>query len=710
MAIIIEKEKVKDNKSVSAVLSNITKKFGAGLIRLMSDTSIVPVDVISTGSFLLDDALIIGGLPRGRIIEMYGPEGCGKTSLSLHAVAAAQELGGIATFIDAEHALDVNLAKNLGVNLDDLLLCQPDYGEQGLEIVQMLVDSGTMGIIVVDSVAALVPKAEIDGDMGDVHMGLQARLMSQAMRKLAGTVAKSNTCVIFINQLRHKIGVMFGCFHEDTPVIFADGTQHSIRKVYEDKLDGPVLSLNTETNVIESKYITNWYCNGELAEDENWITISLSSVGGPSGNMSFTATPSHKIFRAKFGTKSIEEVSVSELQIGDHLVSWYEKLIGNNSELQEIIVGTMLGDGHIRRRVQATACLSLANQEQPEYLQWKMAMLKDLQFVPIAGKKRPRFDSKYSSELSLLRDDFYCSATGFRQIPRYLRLTPLSLAIWYMDDGSYKQTHKSASISIKRLFRDDIPYGKEQLELLVCELNRILKDDFVHISNTRKCLVIPTVAFKKMSKLICKYIPQCMQYKLLPEDRGNYAWHGPAKSVITKEIIFSEIRSVRQGSARKHRAKWKYDLQIEENANYLVGGSHRGVFVHNSPETTSGGNALKFYSSIRLDIRRVASIKDTHDKENVIGNRIKIKVVKNKLAPPYRTIETDLIFGKGINVLGEIVDTGVAKGIIEKSGAWYSYGETRLGQGRNAACTFLTENNDVKLELLEKFKFLNKAL
>jgi recombination protein RecA len=314
------------DKALELAFTQIEKQFGKGsIMKLGKAKSLKGIQVISTGSISLDHALGVGGVPRGRVIEIYGPEGSGKTSLTLHIIAEAQKSGGIAAFIDAEHALDPEYASNLGVNLDDLLLSQPDTGEQALEIVEVLVRSGAIDVIIVDSVAALVPKSELDGDMGDSHMGLQARLMSQAMRKLAGVVNKSKTSLIFINQIRMKIGVMFG-----------------------------------------------------------------------------------------------------------------------------------------------------------------------------------------------------------------------------------------------------------------------------------------------------------------------------------------------------------------------------------NPETTTGGNALKFYSSVRMDIRRIAALKDG---ENVIGNRTRVKVVKNKVAPPFRQVEFDIIYGKGISKVGDLLDLGVAHDIISKSGTWFSYNETRIGQGRENSKNFLTENSEMAKEI-----------
>lgn len=196
--------------ALEAALSQIERQFGKGSIMKMGDSNITAVETIPTGSLALDLALGVGGMPRGRVIEIYGPESSGKTTVALHIVAQAQKAGGIAAFIDAEHALDPVYANNLGVDIDELLISQPDTGEQALEIAEQLVRSGAIDVVVVDSVAALVPRQELEGDMGDAHVGLQARLMSQALRKLTGAVSKSNTCFIFINQIREKVGIMFG--------------------------------------------------------------------------------------------------------------------------------------------------------------------------------------------------------------------------------------------------------------------------------------------------------------------------------------------------------------------------------------------------------------------------------------------------------------------------------------------------------------------
>ena len=252
----VKNEKDGREKALDAALAQIEKHFGQGAIMRMSDNASMNVEAISTGSISLDMATGVGGVPKGRIIEVYGPESSGKTTLALHVIAESQKLGGKAAFIDAEHALDPVYAKNLGVKIEDLLVSQPDTGEQALEICDMLASSGAIDVIVIDSVAALVPKAEIQGEMGDSHVGLQARLMSQALRKLTGTVNMTNTCVIFINQLREKVGVMFGNPETTTggrALKFYSSMRFDVRKIETIKQGENMLGSRTRVKVVKNK-------------------------------------------------------------------------------------------------------------------------------------------------------------------------------------------------------------------------------------------------------------------------------------------------------------------------------------------------------------------------------------------------------------------------------------------------------------------------
>jgi recombination protein RecA len=247
---------VDKTKAIESAMTQIERQFGKGSIMKLGSRPVVEVPVISSGSIALDRALGVGGFPRGRVIEIYGPESSGKTTLALHAVANAQKAGGIAAFIDAEHALDTGYAKRLGVNCDELLVAQPDTGEQALEIADMLLRSGAIDVMVIDSVAALVPRAEIEGEMGDAHMGLQARLMSQALRKLTGTIGKTNTCLIFINQIRMKIGVVFGNPETTTggnALKFYASVRLDIRRIGAIKNGQDVVGNRTRVKVVKNK-------------------------------------------------------------------------------------------------------------------------------------------------------------------------------------------------------------------------------------------------------------------------------------------------------------------------------------------------------------------------------------------------------------------------------------------------------------------------
>ena len=335
------------DKTLDQVLADIEKQFGKGAIMKLGEKGVRNIDVVSSGSLALDQALGVGGYPKGRIIEVFGPESSGKTTIALHAIAEVQKTGGRAAFIDAEHALDPVYAKKLGVDTDELLLSQPDTGEQALEIVEALVRSGAMSIIVVDSVAALVPQAEIEGEMGDSHVGLQARLMSQALRKLGGIVNKTNTICIFINQLREKVGIMFGN-PETTPggraLKFYSTVRLDVRRGEQIKVNGDVLGNKTTIKVVKNKVAPPFktaeveIMYGEGISKEGEVIDIASNLGIIDRSGAWFSYKGEKIGQGKENVKLVFKNNPSlykeiETKVREHLFSEPKSLPENKEEV-----------------------------------------------------------------------------------------------------------------------------------------------------------------------------------------------------------------------------------------------------------------------------------------------------------------------------------------------------------------------------------------
>lgn len=494
-------DKQKDDKkdNFTKTMIELRKKFGAEAI-MYGDKTIVKVDTVSSGIAALDRALG-KGVPRGRIIEIYGPESSGKTTLCLNICKHFQhdtykDKKGKVAFIDVEHALDLEWASNIGVDTSELIISQPDNGEDALELAFALCDNNVVDLIVIDSVAALLPQAEIDKELGDNVIGAHAKLMSVGCKKLKGKANKSNTTVIFVNQIRHKIGVMFGCLRNDNDIRLNESRKIPINEIVKNKMKGEVLSYNTKTKRLESSKITNWFKNGVM--EGEWFGLTVTNDKGATQDI--ILTKDHKVLH----------------QSGEFIEA-------GNLKLNDVVIGSYTDAG-----------------------------------LPIIQK---------------------------------LKVTSKFLA---------KNT------------------------------------EFDH--------------------------------------------------------------------------RYKYDLEIENNHNYAVGSL--GLIVHNSPETTPGGNALKFYASVRMDIRKVESL-TTGKKDDVKGNSYgimsRITVKKNKVARPFRKCEFEIHFGNPIGTgeviygpfeFGSLFAVGVDMGVITKNSSHYYYGEEKLGNGLANSLNAVTSN----LELYNKIK------
>ncbi len=682
-------------KALELALAQIEKNHGKGSVMRLGDDTRPPVGIIPTGSIALDVALGVGGLPRGRIVEVYGPESSGKTTVALHCVANAQAAGGIVAFIDAEHALDPEYAKALGVDTDNLLVSQPDTGEQALEIADMLIRSGALDLIVVDSVAALVPRAEIEGEMGDSHVGLQARLMSQALRKITGALSNSGTTMIFINQLREKIGVMFGCLSYGTRITLADGSQEKIGKIVNQKLPVEVLSYDPDLGQIVPKKVVNWFDNGPT---EQFLQITVARPGG-NGRAQMGLTANHLVHTPGGWREA------GELAVGDRVLLSQPYRLGQQQ--WQIVLGALMGDANLSpSRIPGSLGTRFRmghGAKQIDYLDWKASLLGNIGQSRRTNATGAGFvDLSPLPELAEVRQAVYLG-DGHKHLSwEYLKaLTPLSLAIWYCDDGSFQSRAKGLQERTRE--------GSGRSEICVQALSPGSRERLLeHLADTfdlrptltvRGARQVPVLSFAKdetakLHELIAPFVHPTMQYKLLERFRGRFAIEPEfvAPTLLPTPAPVLDVR-VKPRTRSMHR----FDIEVEGTHNYLAD----GVVVHNSPETTTGGKALKFYASVRLDIRRIETLKDGSD---MVGNRTRVKVVKNKVAPPFKQAEFDILYGVGISREGSLVDVGVEQGLVRKSGAWYTYEGDQLGQGKENARKFLRENPDVANEIEKRIK------
>jgi recombination protein RecA len=676
--------------ALKGALTQIERQFGQGSIMKMGDDAYqVRVAAVPTGALSLDLALGVGGLPRGRIVEIFGPESSGKTTLLYHVLANAQKMGGICAFIDAEHAMDPAYAKRIGVDVDELLVSQPDHGEQALEIADLLIRSGAVDIVAIDSVAALTPKAELEGQMGDQTVGLQARMMSQAMRKLAGNLNRANTLCVFTNQIREKVGVMFGCMSYDTRVVLADGSTERIGKIVNQRMPVEVMSMDPETGEISPKRIVEYYNNGET---DDWWTFEIAGSG--SGRRSFTCTPNHLIFTPD------GEQPAAEIEEGDEVLAAVRHYDMTEDQMK-LILGSLLGDGSLRFASTHSAKFRVGHGlKQREYCEWKHEML-----APFANKIGQTgngigFDTIPMNQLTWLHEAVY-AANGGRTVSDELieQLDERAIAAWYCDDGTFEGNYKrwghgKATICAAGLSIDD----RERVA------NRCEELGMGRPTLSGNNLLFSGERTRQFQERIAPYVHPSLDYKLHPDLRGSFGWHPDTTDAHLNGTRLKSRTSLRPAAVkvlRKYRKtgtsrkRDRFDLQIEGNHTYLVS----NVIVHNSPETQPGGRALKFYSSQRLDIRRIETLKEGTE---AIGNRVRVKVVKNKVAAPFRQAEFDIEYGQGISSEGCILDLGIEHGIVQKSGSFFSYGDERLGQGRNNVKGYLRENPAVAGEIERK--------
>ncbi|MBI4065695.1 recombinase RecA [Candidatus Kaiserbacteria bacterium] len=684
---VASSDKSERQKSIDQALKEIRTKFGDESITTFGAGVPQKIPVIPTGSIGLDAALGVGGVPRGRIIEIFGPESSGKTTLALHVIAEAQKAGGIAAFVDAEHALDPEYARRIGVKLQELLISQPDTGEQALDIVESLVRSGNVDIIVIDSVAALTPKDEIEGEMGQQHVGKQARLMSQALRKLTAIVSRSKTIVVFINQIRMQIGVMFGCLDYTSRITLADGTQEKIGKIVNQKLPVSIMAYDWKKQCMVPAPITGWYNNGKT---DRFLQISAYDPSG-NGVAHVACTPNHPVMTPT-GWRRAEELKKGDLV----MIAVTHRL---NDLQRAIIRGSLLGDGNLSpTRVKTSMGVRFRlghGLKQKAYLKWKADFFSNIPHTLYTNKKSIKFDMRPLPELYGMRAAMYKNGKKVLSSDFLAALTPFSLAIWHQDDGCLSVRNKARDKGrIDICVQAMAPESRNALRKLILERYGITARLHERGSRKQAILSFDQPNTDKFLQLIRFFVHPSMQYKMLPQYRRPLA---VKPQYDEQRQLALAVPVVRIADKPKKRGMNRFDIRVRGHHNFLAD----GIIVHNSPETTPGGKALKFYTSVRMDIRRIASIKKG---EEVVGGRVRVKVVKNKVAAPFKTTEFDLLYNEGISREGELIALGEKFGLVEKVGATYKFNGEKLAVGYDASRTYLRDNKGVAKELLKQIK------
>lgn len=516
--------------------------------------------------------------------------------------------------------------------------------------------------------------------------------MSQALRKIAGALSNSRTTAIFINQLREKIGVMFGCMSYGTRVTLADGSQEKIGKIVNQKMDVEVLSYDRELDRVVPRQVTDWFDNGNA---DRFLQFTVEKSGG-NGKSQFAATENHLV-QTPGGWRE-----AGEIQCGDRVLSSESIRLGEQQ--WQLILGGLLGDAalspnrHGRRGVRFRMG---HGSEQVEYLDWKASLLDNIgQSRTVNASGTAFVDLSPLPELSELHDVVYFGGEHKHITEDYLKsLTPLALAIWYQDDGCFtlrskglQQRTEGGSGRIEICVEAMSPGSRERMRDFLRDTHGL--DVSLQRRAGKQVLIFSTTASARFHEIVAPYIHPSMAYKLLPRFRGRFT--------VEPQFVEPEVRLIPARVLDVHvkpatRSMRKFDIEVAGTQNYFVD----GVMVHNSPETTTGGKALKFYASVRLDVRRIETLKDGTES---VGNRTRAKVVKNKVAPPFRQAEFDILYGHGISREGGLIDLGVEHGFVRKSGAWYTYDGDQLGQGKENARKFLLDNPDLADEIEKRIK------
>jgi recombination protein RecA len=754
-------------KALELALAQIDKNFGKGSVMRLGEEVRQPISVIPTGSIALDVALGIGGLPKGRIIEIYGPESSGKTTVALHAVANAQANGGIAAFIDAEHALDPEYAKKLGVDTDSLLVSQPDTGEQALEIADMLIRSGALDILVIDSVAALVPRAEIEGEMGDSHVGLQARLMSQAMRKMTGALSNSGTSAIFINQLREKVGVFFGspetttggkalkfyasvrldvrrietlkdgtdavgnrtrvkivknkCLAEGTRIFDpVAGATHRIEDVVDGRKQIHVVAA-AKDGTLHARPVVSWFDQG--TQD----VIGLRIAGGAT----VWATPDHKVL-TEYGWRQ-----AGELRKGDRVAQPRRfDGFGDSAPISADharLLGYLIGDGYV------------GGKTPVNFINVQQVLIDDVTRIAATlgcaahpqGRMSLAITHRPGERNGVLdlrrRAGIYGKLAWEKTIPNWFFEPDIAADIvgnllfgLFESDGWVSREQTGA---LRVGFTTTSEQLAHQIHWLLLRFGIVstVRDydptqrrpsivDGRRIQAKRQVFEVRVSGMENVTAFaesvpmwgprgiaLTQAIPEAMQGRR----RGSQATY------LAAEVAGAVLNYLDERGVTAHEAA----AMIGEGAGDPRGGMKQvlgaGRLRRDRLQALADALDDKFLQDVLAEELRYSVIREvlptrrvrTFDLEvEELHNLVAEGVVVHNCAPPFKQAEFDILYGKGISKEGSLIDMGIEQGFVRKSGSWFTYEGEQLGQGKENARNFLIENTDVAAEIEKKIK------
>jgi recombination protein RecA len=753
------------DKALETALAQIERQFGRGSIMRLGDEARTPIDVIPTGAISLDVALGIGGLPRGRVVEIYGPEGSGKTTLALEAIANAQKAGGIAAFVDAEHALDPEYAKKLGVDTDALLVSQPDTGEQALEIADMLIRSSAIDIIVIDSVAALVPRAEIEGEMGDSHVGLQARLMSQALRKLAGALNQTRTTAIFINQLREKVGVLFGspettsggralkfyssvrldvrrietlkdgteavgsrtkvkvvknkCLAEGSRVFDpVTGVTHRIEDIVERRL--PVHTVSADKRgMLEAREVASWFDQGEQE------VIGLRLRDGTE----LWLTPDHKVL-TEHGWQAAGELAAGDRVARPRAYSGFgasEPVPPEHARL----LGYLAGDGYVGGNT-PVQFINVAGSLQRDAARIASALgceAKPAGRIRVAFSHRP---GEKNGVLALCRwaGIYGCPAPDKRIPPAFFAPDVSAEVISNLLFGIFET---GGYVSRERTGGPRVSFSTTS-EQLAQQLHWLLLRWGIGSSVRRRApraQLGDLIEGRRISGKHPRWEVRVTGIENVSQFAAVIPSWGPRGQMLARELVTLDGRH--RGSQRIYVADELAKPVLGYLARRGVGPVEVARLIGRQAPPGASLKAVLGTPRMRRDrLRRLAEALDDSFLDDILAdqlwfsrvarilpsrrcrtfdvevedlhNLVAEDVVVHNCAPPFRTAEFDILFGVGISREGGLIDLGVEQGIVRKSGAWYTYEGDQLGQGKENARNFLRGNPDLANEIEKKIK------